>query len=426
MHPEAPPFDKSPAGLPPVQPVPTASHLVKQFLVPLLIVGGLLGLFMLACWLAGYTVLRPAESLVTDLRSSNPDVRNRAAHDLAQRLMRDDRLASEPGFGLDLVGEMPRALADADRDQAEPGKTAEAVSLEASDNYLFYLSACLSHLSTPVGVPLLKQMALDGGPGTTQVQAVRRWRALWALANLGDNLKRFDRLSPERRQEVVAGFEAEAAGTGDRAAWAAAALAYLRDRQAGKANALGVDETLVRCAKDANPFLREVAVFAMRYWQGDGAANARLEEALLARRDDRGEGEDLLDGFYAGSKADQVQFTTSPGARIRYNAAIVLAKRGSAKAPLDVLKEMLDESEQLAQNRVRYRKDGREAADEATAHDFVQEALRAVAELHRNPRVNLADLQTSIEKLRGSSNPGVRAEAERTLQALGERGASAP
>ena len=82
---------------------------------------------------------------------------------------------------------------------------------------------------------------------------------------------------------------------------------------------------------------------------------------------------------------------------------------------------MLDESEQLDQHRIRYKKDGREAADEPTAYEVVQTALRAITELHRkNPAVNLAALDSAIDKLKDSANPAVRKEAERTREALGK------
>jgi hypothetical protein len=123
--------------------------------------------------------------------------------------------------------------------------------------------------------------------------------------------------------------------------------------------------------------------------------------------------------FYEGEKGRDSQFTKTPGLRIRYNAAVALARRGSDRAPVDVLAEMLDESAQLEQHRVRSKKDGRETDDKATALDVVQTALRAAAELHRkNPRVNLAPLDTPIDRLKGSAGPAVRKEAERTREAL--------
>jgi hypothetical protein len=404
-------------GLPPVLP-PSGTHIFKMFVVPLLIVGGLLLGAFLFLRLTGGSVVRSPQGFLADLRSGNPDVRARAAQDLAQVLLRDDQLASDPHFGLDLAGDMPPALADADHDQAGSATPSDAATLQAGDNYLFYLSACVSHLSTPVGAPLLKQMALDGGPGSAKAQMTRRWRALWALANLGANLSRFDKLTPERQEAVLSGFEQEAAGEGDRATLAAATLACLKDRAAGKANSLGVDEVLVRCSADPNPFLREIAVFALNFWDGPG-----VEDALVARLDDRGEGEELLSDFAEGDKNREAhQFTKTPGLRIRYNAAVALARRGSNKTPVDLLGEMLDESQQLDQNRLRFRKDGRETADEATAYDVVNTALEAVAELHRkNANVNLTALDTAIDKLKDHSpNQAVRKEAERTRAALGK------
>jgi hypothetical protein len=265
-----------------------------------------------------------------------------------------------------------------------------------------------------VGVPLLKEMALDGGHGSARAQMTCRWRALWALANLGENLKRFDKLSPDRQEAVIAGFQEAASGDGPPGTWAATAVTYLRDRQAGQPNALGVDELLVSCSTDRNPFLREMAVFAMNFWDGP-----RIEDALLARVEDQGEGEELLAPFAEGDTSLDVQFTKSPGLRIRYNAAVALARHGSGKTPLGLLAEMLNESEQLDQHRLRSRKDGHESADEATAYQTIETALRAVAELHRrNPRVNLGSLDSAIDKLTTSTNPGVRNEAQRTREAL--------
>ncbi|HEX5270838.1 MAG TPA: hypothetical protein VFW33_10140, partial [Gemmataceae bacterium] len=201
MQPQAPSPPPNGRGLPPVLP-PSGTHIVKLFVVPLLIVGGLLLGSFVFLRLMGGSVTRSPQGFLADLHSGNPDVRARAAQDLAQVLLRDDQLASDPHFGLDLVADMPKAIADADHDQAAPTAASDAATLQASDNNLFYLSACVSHLSTPVGAPLLKQMALDGGPGPAKAQMTRRWRARWALANLGENLNRFDKLSPERKQTV--------------------------------------------------------------------------------------------------------------------------------------------------------------------------------------------------------------------------------
>lgn len=402
-------------GLPPVQP-PSASHIVKLFVVPLLIVLGLCAVAYLFLNVTGGSILKTPEGFLEKLRDGNPDVRRRAANDLAQVLLRDDRLASEPAFALDLAAELRQAV---ERANQEPKAGGGEATLSVHENYLLYILACVSNLTTPVGVPQLKELAADNASTPPEVKTVRRYRALWALAKLGENLKRFDALPPERRQAVLDGFAQEAAGDGERAAWAIAAKSALESRQSGKPDALGVDEVLVRASEDANPFLREVAVFAMNFWEGDAAVNARLEKALLARLEDRGQGEDALAELSEKNAEHDPPFTRDPGARVRYNAAIALARRGSDQAPLGLLKEMLDESAQLEQHRVRRRKENREEADQATAQQTVQTALRAVAELRRrNPTINLTDLESSLAKLRSSTHPGIRLEAERTTKAL--------
>ncbi len=427
MQSEAPSSVPGGKGLPPVLP-PSGTHLVKLFIVPLLIVGGLLLGAFLFLKLTGGAVVRSPESFLADLRSGNPDVRWRAAQDLARVLQRDERLASDPAFGLELTAELRQALDDTEeaekavaeelKKDPEANVAGKQKDLEAGRTYILYLSGCVGNLSTPVGAPLLKRMAIDGGSGPSKVQATRRWRALWALANLGENLKRFDALPPDRQEAVVVEFERQAEGEGERSRWAGQAAAYLKGRRAGATPSLGVDEVLVSCTADKNPFLREIAVFALNFWDGGPA----VDEALVARLDDRGQGEELLAEFYDADKNRDAQFTKTPGLRIRYNATVALARRGSSQTPIEMLKDMLDESEQLDQNRIRFKKDGREAADAATAYDVVQTALRAVAELHRkNPSVNLAALEPAIDKLKDSSaNPAVRKEAERTREALGK------
>src|SRR5947209_18261178 len=102
-HP-TPPADP---GLPPVTP-PSGTMILRLFLVPALIVVGLVGLFLIgpkiANW-AGQLVgrswgeARSGEAFLRDLDDANPEVRWRAASDLAQVLLRNDQLAADVGFG---------------------------------------------------------------------------------------------------------------------------------------------------------------------------------------------------------------------------------------------------------------------------------------------------------------------------------------
>lgn len=405
----------APPGLPPVQP-PSAGHVLKLFVVPLGIVLGLFLIAYLFLEVTGGSVLETPESFLHKLRDSNPDVRKRAANDLAQILLRDERLASEPSFSLDLAEDLRKAVVEADRDQ-KPISADETLS--SSENYLLYLLACVSNLSTPVGAPQLKEMAHKGGTGTAEVQTVRRWRTLWALAKLGDNLNRFDRLSDERKQKVLAGFETEAAGEGERATWGKQTHAYLRERLEGRNGSLGIEAVLIQAAADENPFLREIAVFAMNFWPGDATSSQQMEAALLTCLEDTGAGEDKLLELSEKNSNQATTFTREPGAKIRYNATIALARRGSNKTPLPLLKEMLDLTAQMEQHRLRQRDSGQVTADEPTARQTVQTALQAVAALHRkNSQFNLSELESSLEKLESSVHPGIKREAVRTRQAL--------
>ena len=130
---------------------PSGTHIVKLFVVPLLIVGGLLLGSFLFLRLTGGSVVRTPQGFLADLRSGNDDVRKRAASDLAQLLLRDDQLASDPHFGLDLAGELPQAVADADRDQASTGRPVGGRVFAGQRQLPLLPHACVSHLSTPVG-----------------------------------------------------------------------------------------------------------------------------------------------------------------------------------------------------------------------------------------------------------------------------------
>src|SRR5687768_12143051 len=83
-----PPADAPlPEHLPPVEP-PSAAFIVQLFLVPALIVAAVIGLYLLFGKLAaGDTDWR---QLVSDIKSDNPNVRWRAALNLAEGLDSDE------------------------------------------------------------------------------------------------------------------------------------------------------------------------------------------------------------------------------------------------------------------------------------------------------------------------------------------------
>jgi hypothetical protein len=159
-----------------------------------------------------------------------------------------------------------------------------------------------------------------------------------------------------------------------------------------------------------------------------------MEQALLALTHDDGAGEDKLidlsDDQEESPTADALSALTGggnsttavsniPGLQIRFNAAVALARMGSKDARLDILKDMLDEN-YLRQNLVlRPRKGGADRPNEEVVGQSLMNALKAVAELHRQrPDMDLASLTPAVDALSGSGNPDVRTEAEKTKLAL--------
>jgi hypothetical protein len=459
FHPNAQPVK----GLPPVTP-PSGKFLAQLFLVPLAIVAGIALVFLTIVWLFGDVLgglggpHTPAQFL-EKLDKSNADVRWRAAADLAQTLLRDEQLASNSRFALDIaerlrkgmdaaaagekavddrlrkhpylaerLSKLAQELPDPERNADDPNWKAlqdDWKKLEPELNYVQFLSAALGNFSVPAGAPLLNELAMREPEGVNIIAALQRRRAVWALANLGENLKRFDKLPAERQDAILAELEEEAQGKQtERSRWAQDMLDYLKRRQAGQKQALGVDVALERCAQDRqDPSLRELAGFAMGFWEGTPEENRRMDQALLRLTSDPGTGDETLAKLLdARSEKDKesVPVTKKPGSRIHYNAAVALARRGAAGDYLGLLEEMLDEEAQRDNHRLR-RPNGREDPDEATANLTVISALKAVDELHAKRPELLASrpgLRQAIDKLTGSPNAAVRAEAKRVQAAL--------
>ncbi len=434
-----------PPGLPPVTP-PSGKFIAQLFLVPGLLVVGIVVIIVLVPlgyrWLLGTGAHTP-EQFLANLDRSNPEVRWRAAEELARVLLRDEQLASDPRFALDLADRLrktldtndpgEKALAEIVRKLTEerPGGDPAAVArerearqqkldhdrraLEADRNYILYLSACLGNFSVPVGVPLLRDLAEKEDGAEAKLIAVRRRQVLFSLASLGENLKRFDKLPQERRDAVLEELEGEAGDLKqERGRWAKTALDCLNERRAGWPNTHGVAAALVKCARDEDPFLRETAAFAMNFWEGTPQENESMEKTLLQFTYDNGRGDELIARFYEEENRESQAITKIPGLGVRYNATVALARRGSDKLRMGLLKEMLDEPLQLEYH-LRVHKDGSKATDEATAYQTVITALQAVAELHRKqPRRDFSQLSGAVDILCGSSNKAVQKEAKET------------
>src|SRR5438105_8342362 len=179
-------------GLPPVV-APSGRFIAQLFLVPGLIVAGAVAVLLGFSWLAGGA--RTPAAFLRDLDSGNPDVRWRAASDLAQVLKRDPDLASDAAFGLKLAGLLQRALAELERAEraaaAAGAGSAEATARERAEalarrGYLQYLCNGLGSLRTPVGAPVLAELARHSPSRDPKTDALLRRQAVWALASLGN------------------------------------------------------------------------------------------------------------------------------------------------------------------------------------------------------------------------------------------------
>jgi hypothetical protein len=289
---------------------PSGRHIVQLFLVPGLIVAGAVTVLLGFSWLAGGS--RTPDQILNNIDSANADIRWRAANDLAQVLKRDDKLAADPVFGLRLTERLQKAVDEMERlEKVRAGlaKTATAKEIDGANkdliaqrNYVGYLCACLGNLSVPVGAPLLIDLARNGRGADDQVRVLVRRRAVWALANLGDGQKRYQKLSDEQKAEVRRQLEGITSSGDDRTrAWADAALKWI---DTGKS--LGVVSALSDCAKeDRDIFLREQVAFALNFWRGDADEEKLAEQTLLLLARDSGRGERIEISEYERTKDDE-------------------------------------------------------------------------------------------------------------------------
>ena len=281
-------------GLPPVK-APSGRHIVQLFIVPGLIVAVAVTILLGFSWLAGGS--RSPDKLLENIQSDNPDIRWRAANDLAQVLKKDDKLASDPSFGLKLASHLKKAMAELNRlekeqadlaaDATSKEKTSARNRLTAQEHYVQYLGACLGNMSVPVGAPLLEELARNGcGSGDPRV--LLRRQAVWALANLGDGQKRYAKLSDDRKREIHQKLEQEAESTSpDTASWARTTLKYLDHK-----GSLGVIEALADCSRDEHDiFLREEVAHALTFWEGEAPEKELAEQTLVRLARDTGYGE---------------------------------------------------------------------------------------------------------------------------------------
>jgi hypothetical protein len=285
-------------GLPPVAP-PSGKFIVQLFLVPGLIVLVAVLILMGATWLVGGE--SAPEILLERLENSNDQVRWRAANEIAQRLTRDPELAANPKVALRLTGLLRKAIDElnkADQGLSEADRQKEAKTLLTRQNDVEFLCAGVGKLLLPTGAPLLNELALRKQGGDLKTVVLLRRQAVWALANLGANLKRFDQLPSDQKEALVEELRLAAASRSSSAPWAQLTLDYLE----GTRKNLGVVEALAQCAdttKDPadDPVLRRFTAHALTSWPDDDPAEKALAETtLIALAHDNGHGVQIETG----------------------------------------------------------------------------------------------------------------------------------
>jgi hypothetical protein len=113
---------------------------------------------------------------------------------------------------------------------------------------------------------------------------------------------------------------------------------------------------------------------------------------------------------------------SGPGWTIRYNAANTLLRRGSDQVPWALVREMLDEKQQLKNSEFQL-PDGRTVPNEAQARYFVIAALKSLADWTKQSGKSLDDvaapeIRSQVDSLANSAIPELRRQATMTRQAL--------
>jgi hypothetical protein len=149
-----------------------------------------------------------------------------------------------------------------------------------------FLGLCVGSLILPTGVKVLTDMAVNEKGPDPKTTALLRRKAVWALANLGENVKRFARLPPADAERVLAELQTAAVGSAEQADGARAAYEFL----SGARQNVGVIDALARTAKADEPFLRTLVAHALTFWPAEGPQKTLAEQTLLALSFDDGRG----------------------------------------------------------------------------------------------------------------------------------------
>jgi hypothetical protein len=384
-------------GLPPVIP-PSGRHIAQMFVVPFLIVSAVVLVLGGILWFV--LAPHPPEHYLEGLRSSNTDVRWRTAEELANVLPRNETLATDPGFALDLTQLLAQWLKDNRQDEERSaaararGEEVNMKELEEERASIKFLIHSLGRFYVPVAAPLLADLARGQSGGDAETVKQRKLDAVWALANLGERCQRYPDLPSDRRERIEAMLRLESAADSERGRWAREALDSLRTHSSP-----AVDRALEQCAKDPDLALEKYAALALAFWEGPST------DAALARLAD-----------HAGGPGPPGSATVA-GLEIRYQATAALARRGSKQIDgrLDTLREMLDADHIGAVFRTRVK--DQDVPDQTAIQATVTLALSSLVVLHRKrPDLDLSRMYPALDKL--LDNPAFADEARATRRAL--------
>ncbi len=424
-------------GLPPVQP-PSGRHIVQMFIVPGLIVSSIVGVLMLFTWMFGGP--RTPEEWLDRLKDPNPEVRWRAAADLAQVLLRDKELSANADFALELAILLDDALHDsvpeekvlADRlgkitEEKERKQEWQKIKgeggwskVEAQRNRVIYLGSCLGSFTVPVGVPLLKQMAEQEAGIERRGLARQRWRAVLALANLGQRLSNDHAALPDLRKDLIESQLEKASVDARFSKWAGPALQNMKNRRTGHPDMMGLDVTFEKITdfRASDPFLRVYVAGALHFWSGTDAENQRVEQTLLRLTYDPGTGTDLLLDVATEDSEGSRPIAETVAIEVRFMADRALAYRGSKKVRLDMLADLLDESYLREHLKVRDRADKEQIDARAVAQTII-DALAAIGVLHdKRPEMELSSVRPAIDMLADNSNKAIQTAAKKLQKTL--------
>lgn len=277
-------------GLPPVAP-PSGRFIAQLFLVPLLIAVVIVVLIVASNFIMASR--RDPDYFLNHLDSANEDIRWRAAQDLAQVLQRSESvdLASDPAFTLGLAERLREAWTLLKQDEKNTEERIEKMSKEEEKkrewkklnpqrNQVSFLISALGNFIVPAGAPVLCEIATEEKYADLKAHTLRRRQALWAIAKLGENRKRYADLPSEQKDKIIAKLKEEKTGDSRRAQWAAVTYNYLT-----KGKSLQVDVCLAKCAQAKDPTIRNQVAHAINFWYSPLA-----EKVLVHLSQDDGHG----------------------------------------------------------------------------------------------------------------------------------------